>query len=109
MIRVSEPADLYAAFIYLGAMMEKFTRELSANTVKVLDSPGLQDRVRALAAQLEPLMPLIERMSLPREHRENPYICHRHAARLPAGCLCPLCLDDGAYNAGLCGKEHYQS
>ena len=105
----SEPSDLYAALARLAVTMERIAEELRSNMVSVLESRTLQASLAAIAAQMEPYAPLLERMTLSEPQKSRAYQCSRHHTRLPAGCLCPLCLDDGCHNAGLSGREEYES
>ena len=42
--------------------------------------------MEAIAAQMEPYAPLLERMTLTEAQKSRPYLCKRHHARIPAGC-----------------------
>lgn len=92
-------------FARFDAAMQKMTAALRTHADWALDSPEVQTHLAILAAQLEPLTPLLERMALTVEEEQRPYRCRRHHANLPAGCHCPMCIDDGSHNAGLLGNE----
>lgn len=104
MTQASDHEELYAAFARLGAAMESMTEILRSNVVPALESVRLQTSLALIAAQMEPYAPLLERMTLSETQKSHPYRCRRHHTQLPAGCLCPLCLDDGCHNAGLADR-----